>query len=322
VLLRVLGLVHQQSIFGVLKACLKAAHSSSRSAVGLCFLELQSGPQRGVHLQCRALSKGEYSDVQRSVIALDLPVTLGIKRGGAGVCHAKHFYKDLRVLGEGFLSIAQDDAWLWIGKVLRGLLQQYLVIRQPVIWVSMSCAHTICRSTSFICVRFLQGFRARAATCVNFSRSLFSNSGNSFGPNRVFDELLGGASGAPFSFLVRRVLAGSRQSRHIGDGGFKFLRLLHSRRVVVTDVGGIWLSLPERRTLLEEDFLLVVEAHDGNTVLFSDIRDRDVLDEVLTQDGNLLLPIYLIPLDIGGTLSLTAKILDIFCLVRPDDSKH
>jgi acetaldehyde dehydrogenase (acetylating) len=74
-----------------------------------------------------------------------------------------------------------------------------------------------------------------------------------------------------------------------GDGGFKFLHLLHSRRFLATDVGGIWLSVEERSPSLEEDFLPVVEVHDADSVLFADLRDRHVLDEVLAQDGNLLL---------------------------------
>ena len=62
----------------------------------------------------------------------------------------------------------------------------------------------------------------------------------------------------------------------------------NSRRLLTTAAGGIWLSLEERSPFLEEDFLPVVEIHDADPVLFADLRDRHVLDEVLTQDGNLL----------------------------------
>jgi hypothetical protein len=103
----------------------------------------------------------------------------------------------------------------------------------------MSCAHTLFRSTSSICVMLLQEF------------------GNDF----IFS----------------------------GDCGFKFLHMLHSRSFLVPDVGGIWLSLEERSPFLEEDFLPVIEIHDADTVLFADLRDRHILDEVLALDGNLLL---------------------------------
>ncbi|MEY2726006.1 MAG: hypothetical protein RLZZ458_1873, partial [Planctomycetota bacterium] len=44
-----------------------------------------------------------------------------------------------------------------------------------------------------------------------------------------------------------------------------------------------------RSPFLEEDFLPVVEIHDADPVLFADLRDRHVLDEVLAKDGDLLL---------------------------------
>src|SRR5262249_24821819 len=41
--------------------------------------------------------------------------------------------------------------------------------------------------------------------------------------------------------------------------------------------------------VLEEQFLPVVEEVNGDTVLFAEIRDRDFVEEVLPQNGNLLL---------------------------------
>ena len=69
----------------------------------------------------------------------------------------------------------------------------------------------------------------------------------------------------------------------------------NSRGLLTTAAGGIWLSLEERSPFLEEDFLPVVEVHDADPVCFAVLRDRHVLDEVLTQDGNLL------PTDISDT---------------------
>ena len=63
----------------------------------------------------------------------------------------------------------------------------------------------------------------------------------------------------------------------------------NSRGLLTTAAGGIWLSLEERSPFLEEDFLPVVEIHDADPVLFADLRDRHVLDEVLAKDGDLLL---------------------------------
>ena len=91
-------------------------------------------------------------------------------------------------------------------------------------------------------------------------------------------------------FLTAHVPAAVRQSpRFFGDGGFECLHLLHSRGLLTTDIGGVWLSLEERGTFFEENFLPVAEVHDADPVLFANLRNRHVLDEVLTQDGNLLL---------------------------------
>ena len=90
---------------------------------------------------------------------------------------------------------------------------------------------------------------------------------------------------------VFRVLTGQRQVRSSvgpsrmvqqvktwissdsGNGGLKCLHLLHSSGFLTMNAGGIWLSLEVRCTFFEEDFLPVSE----------------VIDEVLTQDGSLLL---------------------------------
>jgi hypothetical protein len=123
-------------------------------------------------------------------------------------------------------------------------------------------------------------------------------------------------------FHLSNVASGVRQSLHFFVTAASSSRTCFTANFQATDVGGIWLSLEERSPLLEEDFLPVVEVYDADTVLFADLRDRHVLDEVLAQDGNLLLTGKI---DTPGHWRYPfsdCQILAHFRLVRPEDSKQ
>ena len=96
----------------------------------------------------------------------------------------------------------------------------------------------------------------------------------------------------------------------------------NSRGRLMTAAGRIRLSLEERSPFLEEAFLPVVEVHNADTVLFADLRDRRVLNEVLAQDGNLLLTGIIVRPGHPRYTSADRQTPAYIRLVRPEDSKQ